>query len=611
VTRQEFQDRIARSILLFDGAMGTMLYSRGVFINRCYDELNISSPDIVKSIHEEYVAAGAKCIETNTFGANRFKLRNHGYGEQLVAINEAGARIARAAAGSDVLVAGSIGPLGVRLEPFGPLSEQDAFDSFREQAEALASGGADLFILETFSDLHEISKGVAAIRSIGDFPIIASMTVHDDGNTVYGTTAEQIASGLDGIDVDVIGLNCSVGPPAMLGAMERIIQISEKPLSVMPNAGVPRMVEGRNIYLASKEYMAAYARRFIQAGARIVGGCCGTTPEYIRGMRNFIAAIQPQTHPQIHPPREVAGVVIRPVPREEKSELAARLSEGAFVTSVEITPPRGCDPSKVIAAAKTLRENGVCAVNVPDGPRALSRMGAQHLSVLIRSEAGIEPVLHYSCRDRNLLGMMSDMLGLQALGIRNLLIVTGDPPKMGDYPDATAVFDVDSIGLTRMVHTLNQGYDLAGNPIGAPTSFHIGVGLDPGAIELEREIERFHQKVEAGAEFAITQPVFDLEILERFLTRIGGSPIPIVAGVWPLVSLRNAEFMNNEVPGASVPEEIMSRMRAADSKERALEEGISIARDAVRLLRGRVQGVQVSAPFGNVRHSLKVLEALK
>ncbi len=611
MTRQEFQERIARSILLFDGAMGTMLYARGVFINRCYDELNISSPDLVKSIHEEYVAAGAKCIETNTFGANRFKLRNHGYGEQLIAINEAGARLARAAAGGEVLVAGSIGPLGVRLEPFGPIHEREAFDAFREQAEALASGGADLFILETFSDLHEISKGVAAIRSIGDYPIIASMTVLDDGNTAYGTTAEQIALELDEIDVDVIGLNCSVGPPAMLGAMERIVEVSGKPLSVMPNAGVPRMVEGRNIYLASKEYMATYARRFIQAGARIVGGCCGTTPEYIRGMRNFIAAIQPQTHPQIHPPRKEASVVVRPVPREEKSELAARLSEGVFVTSVEITPPRGCDPAKVIAAAKSLREHGVNAVNVPDGPRALSRMGAQHLSVLIKSEAGIEPVLHYSCRDRNLLGMMSDMLGLQALGIRNLLIVTGDPPKMGDYPDATAVFDVDSIGLTRMVHTLNQGYDLAGNPIGAPTSFHIGVGLDPGAIELEREIDRFHQKVEAGAEFAITQPVFDLEILERFLNRIGGSPVPIVAGVWPLVSLRNAEFMNNEVPGASVPEGIMARMRAADSKERALEEGISIAREAVRLLRDRVQGVQVSAPFGNVRHSLKVLEALK
>ena len=609
MNRKEFEKRLKDTVLLFDGAIGTMLYSHGVFINRCYDELNLSQPALVKDIHRQYVEAGADVIETNTFGANRFKLTAYGFGEQVHTINYEGARLAREVAGTDRLVAGSIGPLGIKLEPWGPTSLIDAGKAFKEQALALKNGGVDLFILETFTNLPEIHQAILAVRELGDMPIIASMTVREDGTLLYGSTPDTFIRKLEEWDVDVIGLNCSVGPNHMLETLESAIKLTHKPVSAIPNAGMPRNIEGRNIYLSSSEYMAEYARRFIQVGARIVGGCCGTTPEHIKTMRSAIASIIPHQRPSIIETIDIETVKkAEPIPMAKKSKLGRKIAAGEFVTSVEITPPRGCDPQRILEAAKVLKENNVDAVNIPDGPRALTRMSAQHLSCLIQKEVGIETVLHYTCRDRNLLGMMSDMLGLYAVGIRNLLLITGDPPKMGDFPDATAVFDVDSIGLANMVTQLNHGIDLGGNSIGKPTGYLIGVGLNPYAIDPEKEIRRFEWKVKAGAEFAITQPVFDIDKLLEFLDKINHVRIPILAGIWPLVSARNAEFMNNEVPGVTVPEHIMKRMRAAGSKDEALNEGLTIAREMVDQIKDRVQGIQVSAPFGKIKHAIKVLE---
>ncbi len=611
MTKKELEKRLKDSVLLLDGAMGTMIYSKGIFINQCFDELNLSRPDLIKEIHREYVNAGADCIETNTFGANRLKLGKHGFGEKLETINATGAALAREIAGNNVLVAGSIGPLGARLEPWGPLSYQEARDAFEEQARALNKGGADLIILETFLDLSEIQQAIRGVREACQLPVIASMTIGDDGNSLFGTAPETFTQRLDQWGADVIGLNCSVGPQVMMETLEKIIKTTAKPISVMPNAGIPKMVDGRNFYLASGEYMAEYTRRFIQAGAKIVGGCCGTTPEYIRAMRNAISSIIPRKPTVMLTVDKKIEKKSPPVPFEIKSRFAKKIAQGEFVTSAEIVPPRGVDPSRVLKAVKRLKESGVDAVNIPDGPRAHSRMSAQFLSILIERNIDIEPILHYTCRDRNLLGMMSDMIGLNAVGIKNLLIITGDPPKMGDYPDASAVFDVDSIGLINMVNSLNQGVDLGGNSIGQPTRYLIGVGVNPGAIDMEREIRRFEWKVKAGAEFAITQPIFDLSLLLDLLKAIEHARMPLIAGIWPLVSLNNAEFMNNEVPGASVPAEIMERMRRADRKNQALQEGLEIAREMVLQVRDHVQGIQVSTPFGKVSHVLKVLSVLK
>lgn len=608
--KEDLIKRVQDNVLLFDGAIGTMLYSRGVFINRCYDELNLSNPALVKDIHATYVEAGADCIETNTFGANRPKLTPHGFQEKLSAINYEGARLAREAAGKDVLVAGSIGPLGIKIEPWGPTSKDEAREYFKEQARALRDGGVDLFILETFTSLTEIEQAIGAIRDLCDCPIAASMSVRDDGNLFFGTRPESFTRSLDEWGADIIGLNCSVGPHYMLQTVEEVLKSTEKPVLAMPNAGIPRQVEGRSIYLASAEYMAEYSRRFIQMGAKIVGGCCGTTETHIKNMRKAINSIIPHTRPTIIQVERPKVVEVDPVPQANKSDLASKIARGEFVTSVEITPSRGCDPKRVLDAAQKLKENNVDAINIPDGPRALTRMSAQHTSILIQQEVGIETVLHYTCRDRNLLGMMSDMLGLDAVGVKNLLIITGDPPKMGDFPDATAVFDVDSIGLTNMVNNLNHGIDLGGNPIGKPTGYFIGVGLNPCAVDPNEEISRFEWKVKAGAEFAITQPVFDAQSLLDFLEKIDHVRIPVIAGVWPLVSLRNAEFMNNEVPGVTVPKEIMDRMRAAKTKEEALQEGIAIAREMVLQIKDHIQGVQVSAPFGKVQYALDVLSVL-
>lgn len=591
-----------------------MLYNKGVYLHTCFDELNLTNPGLVQEVHREYINSGAEVIETNTFGANRFKLKKFGLDDQVIAINRAGARIAREEARKDVFVAGSIGPLGIKIEPWGQTAVEEAESAFEEQAGALLEGGVDLFILETFSDLTEIHQAIKAVRRIGGrVPLVAEMTIGEDGNSLYGTTPEVFSKKLEEWGADLIGVNCSVGPAAMLPCVERMARVTRLPLSVMPNAGIPREVEGRNIYLCSPDYLAEYAKRFIQAGVKLIGGCCGTTPAHIKAISRAIRALQPPRRRWIVlSPAEEKKRQVKLVPRRDKSELARKLMDGQFVTCVEIVPPRGADPSAALAAASQLKKEGVDCVNIPDGPRASARMSSMALAVILTSQAKSEVLLHYTCRDRNLLGMQSDLLGLYAQGIRNLLIITGDPPKLGDYPDATAVFDVDSIGLTNVVSSLNRGLDIGGKFLDRPTGFFIGVGANPGAINLDYEISRFEWKVDAGAEFAITQPVFDVRILENFLTRITHCRIPVLAGIWPLTSLRNAEFMHHEVPGCSVPEQIMGRMRRAQeiSPERARQEGVAIAREILAQIKGMVQGIQISPPHGRIDLALQVLKAL-
>ena len=613
-------------IMVADGAMGTMLYSRGVFINQCYDELNVRSPELVLDVHRAYVKAGAELLETNSFGANRLKLAQYGLEGHVAEFNRRAAQIAREAAGANVLVAGAVGPLGVRIEPFGSTSRDEARGYFREQMEALLEGGADCFLLETFGDLGEIEQAIAAARELSSTtPVIAQMTIGQDGLTPFGATPEDVARSLDEWGADVVGLNCSVGPQAILEAIERMAAVTKRKLSAQPNAGMPRDVSGRTMYMASPEYMASYARHFIQAGAKLIGGCCGTTPDHIKSLVEGIRPLVPRRQrrpsvryqlPNTQGADELtselpAAVGVAEMPFARRSRWAGKIARGEFVTSVEIVPPRGVDATAMLEGVSALKVAGVDAVNVPDGPRAQSRMGALMTSLLIEQRIGMETVTHYCCRDRNLLGMLSDLLGASAMGLRNLLIITGDPPKMGPYPDATAVFDIDSIGLTNLVSRLNKGLDPGGNSLGRPTAFTIGVGVNPAAFDPSYELRRFEWKVDAGAEYAITQPVFDVEQLERFLESIAHVRIPIVAGIWPLVSARNAEFLANEVPGVVVPESVVKRMRAASekSKEHAVAEGIAIAREMLERVRGAVQGAQVSAPFGKVDLAVSVFES--
>lgn len=605
------------NIYVFDGAMGTRLYDKGVYINRSYDELNLTTPDLVREVHEEYVKAGADIIETNSFGATRHKLQPYGLEGKIHEINAAAARIAREAAGSRALVAGAIGPLGLRIEPYGPTSFDEAKEMYKEQVAGLLEGGVDLFVLETFSELPAIAQAIKAVKELCDLPIVAQMTIQMDGKTTFGTTSEIFTAQLDALGVEVIGLNCGVGPTHVLSSLEKMRDVTEKPLSAQPNAGLPRDVQGRQFYMGSPEYMATFAKRFVQAGAKFVGGCCGTTPTHIKLIADAIRSISPR-QAQVFAKHGHARVVdlmppdVKVADPETRSNWSRKIARGEFVTSVEVLPPKGCDAHKTLESIKLLKNAGVDAVNIPDGPRAQTRMSAQATALLVEREIGIESVLHYCCRDRNLLGMMSDLLGAAALGLHNLLIITGDPPKMGPYPDATAVFDIDSIGLTNMVSKLNHGLDIGNNPIGKPTAFSVGVGVNPGAVNIDEEIRRFEWKVEAGAEYAITQPVFDTEQLRTFLNKIAHVKIPIVAGIWPLVSFRNAEFLHNEVPGVNVTAEILERMRIASEKgkEEAREEGIKIARESLLEVRDVIAGVQVSAPFGNVKYALQVFDVL-
>jgi methionine synthase I (cobalamin-dependent)/5,10-methylenetetrahydrofolate reductase len=594
---------------VLDGAMGTMLYNRGIFVNVCYDELNVSQPALVREVHEAYVQAGAEVLETNTFGANPVKLSSYGLDDQTETINRTAVGIARLAAGNRALVVGAIGPLGIRLEPWGPTAREEAIGFFSRQARGLLEGGVDGFILETFSDINELEAALCAIKPLTDVPVIAQMTVGQDGNTSYGTTVETIAARLTELGADVVGLNCSVGPAAMLDAIERMVERTDRPVSAQPNAGLPRAVDDRRIYLASPEYMGSYARRMIQAGVRFVGGCCGTTPDHIRQIHAYVSSLQPRLVTANVAVAAGTPGAVDPAPLRERSGLGQKLDRGQWIRTVEVVPPKGWNPAQLIEQCRDLQAAGVDAVNVLDSARAQSRMGVIPAALIIQREVGLETVFHYTCRDRNMLGMLSDLLGAAAGGLRNVLIVTGDPPAMGPYPDSTAVFDIDSIGLTNLLHRLNQGLDPGSNSIGEPTRYVVGVALNQGA-EAERELERFAWKVEAGADFAVTQPVFDPERLERFLQR-ARSPIPVIAGIWPLTSLRNAEFLANEVPGVEVPPPIIDRMRKAQEhgSAAAREEGVAIAAEMIGKVRRLVQGVQVTAVAGRIEGAIQTLRA--
>ncbi len=613
----EFRQHLSERILVADGAMATMLYSSGVFINRCFDEMSLSSPDLVRQIHRDYADAGAEILETNTFGANRLRLAGFGFSEKLRAINEAGVRLARDASRGGPFVAGAIGPLGVHLEPLGALSFWEARAIFREQAEALVSAGVDLLILETFGDLRELREAVLASREAAgpDLVIVAQVAVDDFGCLPSGAAVETFSREMDSWPADVIGVNCSVGPKTTFEVIEQMARLSSKPMSAMPNAGIPTRVEGRNIYLCSPEYMAQYARRLLLAGVKIIGGCCGTTPEHIKLIRSETRSLQlREGNRNVAVHEAEAGTeskpgVLAPIPLAEKSKLGAKLAAGKFVSMVEILPPRGLDASREIAGARLCAENGIDCINVPDGPRASARVSAQATCQLIQQQGGIEAVNHFCCRDRNILGIQSELLGAHTVGIRNLICITGDPPRMGVYPGATAVFDIDSIGLINIVKNLNRGLDIGGNSLGSQTAFVIGCGVDPGALNLDEEIRRFEWKVQAGAEYVVTQPVFDLGLLEVFLQRVEHVKIPVICGIWPLSSLRNAEFMINELR-VRVPSEFVERMRRADNQEKARHEGVAIAQEMVAKVRSMVQGVQLSAPFGRYQLAVEVAQAI-
>jgi methionine synthase / methylenetetrahydrofolate reductase (NADH) len=607
----DFLSAIEDRALVCDGAMGTMLYSKGIFISRCFDELNLSAPELVREVHADYVKAGADIIETNTFGANRTKLMTHGLAEQTREINLQGARLAREAARANAFVAGAIGPLGIRIEPWGKTSIEEARAVFRDQAQALVDGGVDLFILETFFDLNEVQAAMRGVRDVSDRPLVVQMSVEDDGNSQEGTPPELFAKRLDEWGADVVGLNCSVGPQAMLDAIERIANATSKKLSAQPNAGKPRSIEGRNIYLCSPEYMASYARRLVEHGVRIVGGCCGTTPEHIQAIRK---AVQGHGSHGFRGSKSVQSV--QSAARSEsptlanKSSFGAKLARREFIKIVEMIPPIGHDYAEAIDKAKYLQAHQIDAINVPDAPPSSARMNAISLAILLERSTEIESLAHYTCRDKNLLGMQADLLGAYALGLRNLLLTTGDPHQMGDYIDATAVFDVDSIGLTNMVRRLNQGIDVGEKSIGKPTGFVLGVGANAGTINNDaEELNRFKYKVQAGAEFALTQPVFDVRVFEGFIRRIENCKVPVVVGILPLPNFKMAEFMHYEVPGCSLPPQILQRMQQADSQgpDHARAEGIAIAREILSAVRGMVQGVQVRGPFDRYETPLEVL----
>ncbi len=625
-----FREALADRVLLFDGAMGTEIYNRGVFINRCYDELNLGQPDTVTEIHAAYVKAGADVITTNTFGANRYRLGAYGLEERVKDINANGVRLARAQAKDRAWVAASIGPTGAVMAPVGKVTPGDAYQAFREQAEVCLEAGADLFVLETFAHLTELWQAVRAVRSLSrDIPVVAAMTfpfVGPGQTQIEGDSPEAAAQAVRGWHIDAFGTNCCNGPRGVQHVLERMLAVTDMKLVAMPNAGLPQVIEGRTLYLAAPEYMAEHARRFVQLGAGIVGGCCGTTPLMIKQIRAFVRSVQAERRvaeprPELPTVAEAAGeaggkppsLAVEPSPVYERTEFARRLYSGRFCVSVELDPPRGVDAQKAVEGAAMLREAGVDVVNIADGPRAVARMGPSALAQLVRAHCGMEGVVHYCCRDRNLLGMQMDLLGNNALGLRNILAVTGDPPKMGTYPDATAVFDIDSIGLITFIQMLNRGLDFSGQPVGGKTDLFVGAGCNPGHVDLDLETTRFGHKVDAGAEFFFSQPLFDADVLLRFLDRTDRfKKVPFLVGIMPLVSLRNAEFLHNEVPGMQVPAAILDRLRRAPDRDAQREVGIEVAREALASVMNhpRVAGAYIYPPFGSYKAVLRVVEVL-
>ena len=625
MTKQAFLDRLAYGPILCDGAMGTQLYAHGASFESCFESLNLTRPELVSDIHRAYLAAGADIIETNTFGANRFKLAEHNLADQVAEINAAGVQLARQAvesAGRTAFVAGSIGPLGVRLAPTGPLTPEEARTAFREQVAALCQAGADALILETFGDLAEIQEAIRVAQAVCDLPLIAQMTFTIDGRTPSGHTPEAVALALSELGVAVVGANCSVGPARVLPVIEAMRAVLENLdpsglpyLSAQPNAGWPESAGGRIMYPATPDYFGDYARRFVVAGATLVGGCCGTTPDHIRAMRLTLNALA------LAPSHPVRVAVVAPAPKEEKplppeppTELAKKLEVGKFVVSVEMSPPKGFDVGGVLSGALMLKQEGADVVNIADTPRARMRMSAWAVAHLVQTEVGLETVLHFPTRGRNLLRVQGDLLAAHALHIRNLFVVMGDPPSIGDYPEATDNYDVVPSGLVKLIkQNFNRGTDGAGASIGRPCSFTVGVALDPGSLDVEREIKTLRRKIEAGADFALTQPVFDPTILRTFLKRYEGLhgplKLPLLMGLLPLASARHAEFLHNEVPGITLTDAVLDRMRLAGDEGR--REGIKIAQELLLELRDLAAGAYLMPPFGRFDTAAEVFSIVR
>lgn len=611
--KTEFHQWITKHVIFGDGAMGTELYRRGVFLNACFDELNLTNPKMVQKIHEDYIQAGSNFIETNTFGANTFKLSKYGLADKVTQINQAGVRIAKQIAGDNIKVAGSIGPTGIHHVGLDRRLDEPISRGFTEQISALIEADVDFLVLETFTNFAELLLAIQAAESLCSLPLIAQIVMEDNHKTVSGI---PLGEGIRKITaerfVDVVGLNCSIGPSDMLDALKSMREITDKPISVQPNAGLPRNVEGRLMYMSTPEYMAEFAKRFYENGARIIGGCCGTTPEHIRQIVKAVRAMDKATGQNPHQATITVSIPeksrkVQPTPFEKRSAIGRKLAKGEIITTIELLPPRGLNLVDLQEKVRICADHGIDAVNIPDGPRASSRLSPLAAAIKVQQVADIEAILHVCCRDKNIIGMQSDILGAEAMGIKNLLLITGDPPKLGDYPDATAVFDLDSVALTHVVVNLNHGLDIAGNELGDKTSFTIAVGANPVASDPEREIRRFRKKIETGAEYAVTQPVFDTKTLFDFIDEIADVNVPIIAGIWPFTSFKNAEFMANEVPGVVVPGILLDRMNRAKTRQEGKVIGVQIAREMIEQVSGHVAGFAVSAPFGNVNIALAAL----
>ncbi len=618
-----FRERLSGTPILADGGMGTLLYQQGVSFGRSFDELNLSAPDLVRSVHQEYLCAGAELIETNTFGANRIRLAGFGHDEKVHEINIRGAKLAREAReieGKPAFVAGSIGPLGKSMAPIGETSREDATEVFTEQAEALLEGGVDLIIIETMSSLTELAAAVRAVRKTTDLPVMAQMSFTEELQTYYGQTPGAVAARLNGLPIDVMGLNCAIGPQLMLEILQLLSNKTDLPLSAMPNAGTPRMIDGRFMYTTTPQYLASFIPEFIAHGVKIIGGCCGTTPEHIRTMARALAELTAADTPaatgrhhdkwlQIISPTgdNQAEAVKEFTERPDKSEFALNLGQ-RFQVSIELDPPKGANPEKILQGAQLFKQHGVDAVNVADSPMARVRMSAVAAAALIKHNESIEPIMHFTCRDRNLMGIQSDLIGAHAMGIRNILAVTGDPPAVGDFPGASGVYDIDSIGLVKVLTKLNHGQDFAGSSIGAATSFAIGVASNPTTDDLERELSRLKEKIDAGAHYTFTQPLYELSILERFLDQLGDKRIPLFLGLLPLMSFRHARFLHNEVPGITIPDSHLKAMEKA-GKDGAMV-GVDLCRELLNKAQHLVDGVYLMPSFGRYETCLEVVKDL-
>ncbi|MBI4299475.1 MAG: bifunctional homocysteine S-methyltransferase/methylenetetrahydrofolate reductase [Chloroflexi bacterium] len=598
---QSFLERLQDGPILCDGAMGTQLYSRGgIAFDRCFDELNLSQPDLVKAIHLDYIQSGAEIIQTNTFGANGIRLSNHGLEDKVEAINQAGVAIAREArrlTGGRVWIAGSVGSLDKGLAPLGSVSPGQARKVLQEQISTLANG-VDLIILETFSDLREIKEAIIAVRQVCDLPIITQMTYTEEGKTSYGHSPEEIVETLEPLGIQVIGANCSVGPQPMLQVMEALAKVSQIPLSAQPNAGFPSLVGGRFFYLSSPEYMAQHARKMVEVGVAIIGGCCGTTPSHIKAMSHAIKGLRASQRHRLFSAAHVPKAQERIIPEassDEPTGLSQKLGR-KFVVTVEVAPPRSFDVTKPLATlANLIRQGLVDTINVADSPRAQGRMSALVLCTLIQSRLGAETILHMATRHRNLVALHSDLLGAHALGVRNILSLMGDLPHTGDYPNATVVSDVSASGLIKLTKDWNHGIDSTGKILEQRTSFFVGCALNMGAKDLDRELKVLERKLKAGADFIITQPVFDSEKVFNCRRLLGGFPIPVIMGVLPLRSYRHAEFLTNEVPGISIPESVLKQIQ--DAGDDGASVGTSLAAQLLRETRDIVSGAYFIPSF--------------